>query len=96
MKRMNRAVACASAAAVLLGLSGAVAQAVDSPMTGPAAALRAPLSDSSDAADAPAVQTGVRIVGAGERVAVTPDASVWLTEGRRMCDQVMRSRPASR
>jgi hypothetical protein len=93
---MNRAVAYASAAAALLGRSGAMAQAVDSPTTAAVAAQDtvhpAPLSDSAAAQDAPAVQTGVRIVSAGERVEVTPDASVWLAEGRRMCDQVMRSK----
>ncbi|MFE7753452.1 hypothetical protein [Streptomyces sp. NPDC057418] len=85
MKMTNRSLTYAvGAAAVLLGLSGAMARAVDAPTTeDPTAGPAAP----SVTTDAPA---GVRIVAPGERVAVTPDASVWLTEDGRMCDQVMR------
>ncbi|MFE2039311.1 hypothetical protein ACFXBB_40080, partial [Streptomyces scopuliridis] len=91
MKWTNRSLTYAAcAAAVLLGLSGAVAQAVDSPTTtAPAAGAAATLALSapSPAAD---TQARVRTVAPGERVAVTRDASVWLTEDRRVCDQVKR------
>ncbi|MGW4227835.1 hypothetical protein ACWEF9_00870 [Streptomyces sp. NPDC004980] len=91
MKWTNRSLTYAAcAAAVLLGLSGAVAQAVDSPTTtAPPAGTAATVAPSAPSLTAD-TQTRVRIVAPGERVVVTRDASVWLTEDRRVCDQVMR------
>ncbi|MFD4035447.1 hypothetical protein ACFWVP_34255 [Streptomyces sp. NPDC058637] len=91
MKWTDRSLTYAACtAAVLLGLSGAVAQAVEEPTTtAPSAGTAATVARSAPAPIAD-TQTRVRIVAPGERVAVTRDASVWLTGDRRICDQVMR------
>lgn len=92
MKWTNRSLTYAAcAAAVLLGLSGAVAQAVDSPTTtaAPSVGTAATVAPSAPSPTAD-TQTRVRIVAPGERVVVTRDASVRLTGDRRICDQVMR------